>query len=182
MKFRKTPIDGAFMVVCEPKRDQRGFFARTFCREQFTEEGLEPCGEQTSISWSQCRGTLRGMHFQREPHGEAKLVTCLRGAIFDVLLDLREGSPNWGMWAVFGLRGDRPASLYVPRGVAHGFQTLTDDTLVTYQMSTPHVESSQDGVRFDDPAFQIVWPIANPIVSMRDRSHPLIRRNLACAS
>ena len=182
MRFRNTPIEGAYLVDLEPAHDERGFFARTFCREAFESRNLEACGVQSSVSWSERRGTLRGMHYQREPHGEAKLVSCLRGAVYDVLLDLRDGSPTWGMWAVFGLRHDRPAMLYVPRGVAHGFQTLTDDVLLTYQMSTAHVAASQDGVRYDDPLFGIVWPIAETIVSERDQSHPLVERKLACAS
>ncbi len=122
------------------------------------------------------------MHWQRAPHEEAKLVTCARGAMYDVLLDLRDDSPTWGLWAVFGLRGDEPSSLYVPPGVAHGYQTLVDDTLVVYQMSAPYVAEASKGVRHDDPAFDIVWPIADPIVSERDRSHPLVERRLRCAS
>ena len=122
------------------------------------------------------------MHWQRAPHEEAKLVTCVRGAIYDVLLDLREDSPTWGHWAAFGLRHDLAKSLYVPLGVAHGFQTLVDDTVVLYQMSVPYVAECSVGLRYDDPAFAIAWPIEEPIISLRDRSHPFAERRLACAS
>ncbi len=182
MKFRATPIPGAFVVEAEPHSDERGFFARTFERDAFGSRGLAICTEQSSMSWNAKRGTLRGMHYQRAPHEEAKLVSCVRGAIYDVLLDLREDSPTWGLWSVFGLTGDRPASLYVPAGVAHGFQTLEDDTLVSYQMDTAYVPACSVGVRFDDPAFGILWPIPDPIVSDRDRSHALVPRRLSCAS
>jgi dTDP-4-dehydrorhamnose 3,5-epimerase len=182
MKIRATPIPGAFVVEAEPHTDERGFFARTFCRDTFVAAGLDVCNVQSSMSWNDKRGTLRGMHWQRAPHEEAKLVSCARGAIHDVLLDLREGSPTWGRWAAFELSAKRPESLYVPRGVAHGFQTLEDDTLVLYQMSTPYVAECSVGVRFDDPAFAIRWPIASPIVSTRDREHALVERRLPCAS
>lgn len=182
MRFRATPIPGAFVIEAEPHRDDRGFFARTFSREAFLERGLALCTEQGSMSWNEHRGTLRGMHWQRAPHEEAKLVTCARGAMYDVLLDVRDDSPTWGLWSVFVLRGDRPQSLYVPPGVAHGFQTLVDDTLVLYQMSAPYVEECSVGVRHDDPTFGITWPIADAIVSERDRNLPLTTRRFSCAS
>jgi len=182
VRFQETAISGAFRVHASPCRDERGFFARTFERGAFAEQGLSACIEQASVSWNAKRGTLRGMHWQVAPHEEAKLVTCVRGAIYDVLLDMREGSSTWGLWAVFGLREDEPVALYVPPGVAHGFQTLVDDTLVLYQMSAAYEPLSSAAVRFDDPAFDILWPIADPIVSERDRTHPLTPKRLRCAS
>jgi dTDP-4-dehydrorhamnose 3,5-epimerase len=182
VKFHETAILGAFRVEAEPLRDERGFFARTFSRETFVERGLFACAEQTSISWNEKRGTLRGMHWQCSPYEEAKLVTCVRGAIFDVLLDVRLDSATYGLSATFELREDVPVTLYVPPGVAHGFQTLENDTLVLYQMSVAHSPECSRAIRYDDPTFGIAWPIANPIVSERDRSHPFETRRFTCAS
>lgn len=172
MIFTETPIPGAYVIKAEPRIDERGFFARTWCREEFEARGLEPHLAQCSISHNHRIGTLRGMHFQREPHEEAKLVRCTAGAIFDVLLDLRPGSPTRLRWFATELTAVNRISLYVPKGVAHGFQTLLDDTEVFYQISELHCPDFASGVRWDDSAFGIRWPLPDPILSPRDRSYP----------
>jgi len=162
-------------VVAEPIGDERGWFARTFDAEAFAAHGLEPAVVQCNVSYNARAGTLRGMHFQREPHGEDKLVRCQRGALFDVIVDLRPGSPTRGRWFGVELTPDNGRSLFIPKGLAHGFQTLADDTEVHYQMSTPYVPGAGDGVRWDDPAFGIEWPDAPPggrIISERDAAYP----------
>jgi dTDP-4-dehydrorhamnose 3,5-epimerase len=156
-------------VTLEPHVDARGFFARSFCRDEFATRGLEPAVAQCNVSWSPKRGTLRGMHYQRTPHEEAKLVRCTRGAVFDVIVDLRAGSPTYREWLGIELTADNRQQLYIPRGFAHGLQTLVDDTEVSYQMSAPYEPGSATGFRYDDPAIAIRWPIAAPIVSDRDR-------------
>jgi dTDP-4-dehydrorhamnose 3,5-epimerase len=163
------------VVVLEPLGDERGWFARTFDAEAFAAHGLEPAVSQCNVSYNAQAGTLRGLHFQREPHGEDKLVRCQRGALFDVIVDLRPGSPTRGGWYGIELAAGDGRSLYVPKGFAHGFQTLADDTEVHYQMSTPYVPGAGDGVRWDDPAFGIAWPPAPPggrTLSERDASYP----------
>ncbi len=159
------------MVTPEPRRDERGFFARTWCREEFAAHGLNPNLVQCSISFNAKRGTLRGMHYQAMPHQEAKLVRCTRGAIYDVVLDLRPGSPTFGQWHAAELTADNRQMVYIPEGVAHGLQTLSDDTEVFYQISEFYHPESSRGVRWNDPAFGITWPISEPILSERDRGH-----------
>ena len=162
------------MVAIELERheDERGFFARSFCRREFEQHGLEACVAQTSVSFSRRRGTLRGLHWQADPHGEAKLVRVTSGAIWDVIVDLRRGSATFGEWLGVELSAENRRSLYVPRGFAHGFQTLVDDVEVFYQMSTEYVPDAQRGARWDDAAFGIAWPIASPILNDRDASYP----------
>jgi dTDP-4-dehydrorhamnose 3,5-epimerase len=168
--FEPAPIEGAFVIKTEPVEDERGFFARTFCQDEFRERGLDPCVAQSSISFSSRRGTLRGMHLQAPPHQESKLVRCTRGAIYDVILDLRAGSPTFRRWWGVELTPGSGQLLYVPEGVAHGFQTLEPDTEVSYQMSHAYVPESATGVRFDDPAFGIEWPLKVTAISAVDRA------------
>jgi len=172
MHFRRTTLKDAWVIEVEPARDERGFFARTFCVDEFSAHGLETSFPQHSISVSARRGTLRGMHFQREPHGEVKLVRCVAGKIWDVIIDLRPDSPTFRRWQSFELAAENRCQLYVPRGFAHGFQTLTDDVEVSYLISKPHVPQAADGIRYDDPAFQVEWPLPVTVISDRDRSWP----------
>jgi len=176
VKFTPTALPGAYVVELEPLRDERGFFARSWDAEEFRSHGLNAHLSQCSVSWNDKAGTLRGMHYQAAPHGEAKLVRCTRGAIYDVIVDLRPESGAYTRWFGVELSADNRTALYLPEGLAHGFQTLRDDSEVFYQISVPfHAESSR-GVRWDDPAFGIQWP-ATPqrILSQRDRAYPDFR-------
>lgn len=172
--MRFLPTDFADAVLIEPvaAADARGRFERSFCAREFAAAGLESAFVQHSQSWSALRGTLRGMHFQQWPHGEIKLVRCLRGRIWDVIIDLRRSSPTFRRWQGFELSSDNRSQLYVPEGFAHGFQTLCDDVEVGYMMSAPHAPDSACGVRHDDPAFDIPWPLPITAISPRDRSWP----------
>ena len=172
MIFRKTALAGVWTVEPEPLADARGFFARTWCRHEFEARGLDPALAQCSVSGSRRRGTVRGMHFQAAPHAEAKLVRCTRGAVYDVALDVRRGSPTFGRWVAAELTADNHRMLYVPAGVAHGFQTLVDDAEVFYQISEVHHPESERGVRWDDAGAAIAWPVADVTVSPRDAGLP----------
>lgn len=174
MKFVPTPLAGAFVVELEPIEDERGIFARSFCQNEFRARGLDPVVAQCNVSLNRSRGTLRGLHYQVPPHEEAKLVRCTRGAIWDVIVDLREGLPT--RWKSFSteLTADNRRALYVPRGFAHGFQTLADDSEVLYQISEFYHPESSRGLRWDDPALGIRWPLPEPMVSARDRAYPLL--------
>jgi dTDP-4-dehydrorhamnose 3,5-epimerase len=163
---------GAYLVSIHRLEDERGFFGRSFCREEFLAQGLSPVVAQCNISWNRRKGTLRGLHYQAAPHAEAKLVRCTRGAIWDVIVDLREDSPTRHHWHAVELSADNRLALYVPEGCAHGFQTLADDTEVFYQMSGSYQPGSARGVRWDDPVLAIPWPLADPVVSDRDRAFP----------
>jgi dTDP-4-dehydrorhamnose 3,5-epimerase len=170
--FRETVVPGAFVIEPERLADDRGFFARTWCARECAARGLDPRVVQCSVSVSERKGTLRGLHYQAAPHAEAKLVRCTRGAIYDVIVDLREDSPAFRRHFAVALSADDHTMLYVPEGVAHGFQTLADDTEVAYQMSEFHAPSHARGVRWNDPAFGIAWPPAERIISERDRGYP----------
>lgn len=172
MKFHNTSIGGAFEIDVEPICDQRGFFARSWCQEEFGAVGLNSRLVQCNVSYSKKKGTLRGMHFQHPPYEEVKLVRCVRGAIYDVVLDLRRSSPTFKKWVAAVLNADKHNMIYVPEGCAHGFLTLEDDTEVFYQMSEFYDEKAASGVRWNDPAFQIVWPSAIEVISERDRNYP----------
>jgi dTDP-4-dehydrorhamnose 3,5-epimerase len=174
MRFIQTPLAGTWVIELEELRDERGWFARTFDAEEFYARGLNPSVVQCNASFNPRRGTLRGMHFQAEPHGESKLVRCVSGAIFDVAVDLRADSPTRCRWHAVELSGENRLAYYIPAGLAHGFQTLTDDCQVLYQMGHRHVPEATRGVRFDDPAFAIDWPEPSGlrIISERDRSYP----------
>ncbi len=171
MRFVELPLAGAFVISPERHHDPRGWFARTFCRDEFAAHGLVGDFAQCSTSFNSRRGTLRGMHLQRPPRAETKLVRCTRGAIFDVLLDLRPGSPTYRQWHAAELTVDDGAALYIPVGFAHGFQSLVDDSEVAYQISQRHCPDAAIGFRWDDPAFGIEWPIRQPILSDRDAAH-----------
>jgi len=174
LKFAPTPLAGAYVVELERLADERGFFARSFCQEEFRQHGLKPDIAQCNVSWNGRRGTLRGLHFQAAPHEEAKVVRCTRGAIWDVIVDLREGSPTRWRWHGLELNADNRLAFYVPEGFAHGFQTLADDSEVLYQMSEFYHPDLARGLRWDDPKLGIRWPILDPILSPRDRSYALL--------
>jgi len=173
MIFQETKIKGAFLLQLEPVEDERGFFARAWCQEEFKSHGLNPGLVQCSISFNYHQGTLRGMHYQTAPHEEAKLVRCTRGAIYDVIIDLRPQAPTYKKWLAVVLTADNKKMLYVPEGFAHGFQTLTDNTEVFYQMSEFYHPECAGGVLWNDPAFGIHWPEAVArIISARDQNYP----------
>ena len=174
MRFVATPLAGAFVIELEELGDERGFFARSFCAEEFRAHGLDPVVAQCNVSFNAARGTLRGLHWQAAPHAEAKLVRCTRGAIWDVVVDLRPGSASARRWFAAELTADNRRALYVPAGFAHGFQTLADASEVLYQMSELYHAGLARGVRWNDPALAISWPIAPAIVSERDRALPLL--------
>jgi dTDP-4-dehydrorhamnose 3,5-epimerase len=174
--FEPTPLAGAFVVTPEPARDDRGEFARLFCAETFAAKGLDPHLDQVSYSFNRRKGTLRGLHLQRPPHGEAKLVRVTAGAIFDVIVDVRAGSATFGRWFGLELKATDRRQLYIPMGFAHGFQALTDAAEVSYAISTPYAPEFQDGLRWNDPALAIVWPDpSGAILSERDRSLGLLK-------
>lgn len=173
MIFTPGTLAGAWVLDPERHEDERGSFARTFCRREFEAHGLNPDIAQSSVSFNRRRGTLRGMHYQAEPFAEAKVVQCGGGAIYDVVLDLRRGAPTYLRWEAFELSARNGRMLYIPEGVAHGFQTLEDGAVVLYQMSEFHAPEHARGVRWDDPAFGIEWPIPHPFLSLRDASYPL---------
>lgn len=175
MIFTETKLKGAFIIEPERIEDERGFFARSWCQKEFAERGLNSNLVQCNISYNCKKGTLRGMHYQTKPHEEAKLVRCTMGAIYDVILDLRENSPTFKQWAAVELMAENRKMLYVPEGIAHGFQTLVDATEVFYQMSEFYCSESARGVRWDDLSFGFEWPIEDIeylIISDKDRSYP----------
>lgn len=172
MIFRPLRLAGAYLIQPQLTIDERGAFARRFCAEEFRAIGLETDLVQRSISFNASAGTLRGMHFQAPPHLETKLVRCTRGAIFDVVVDLREGSSSYGEWHGEELSADNRMMLYIPKGFAHGFQTLVDNTEVDYEITPAYVLGADRGFRFDDPELGIAWPIADVIMSERDKSLP----------
>jgi len=168
MIFTETKLKGAFIVDLESIEDERGFFARTWCSKEFKAHGLNPDLVQCNTSFNKKRGTLRGMHYQTAPYEEAKLIRCTMGAIYDVIIDIRKESKTYMQWFACELTAENRKMLYVPEGFAHGFQTLKDDTEVFYQMSTFYYPECAKGIRWDDPAFSIDWPIAKKIISERD--------------
>lgn len=175
MKLEPTPLEGAFAVVPEKLGDERGWFARTWDADLFAGSGLAPVIVQANASSNARAGTLRGMHFQRPPHGEPKLVRCVRGAAWDVAVDLRPDSPTYCSWHAVELSAENAVGFYIPAGMAHGFQTLTDDCELLYLMGKEYVAEAADGVRWDDPAFGIDWPAApeaGRTISERDLAFP----------
>jgi dTDP-4-dehydrorhamnose 3,5-epimerase len=169
--FARTEVEGAYLIDVERHEDERGWFARSFCAEEFEAHGLNPAVAQCNLSANAHRGTLRGMHSQAPGYEEAKLVRCSRGAIYDVILDLRPGSPSHLVHLGVTLRAAEGRMLYMPEGVYHGFLTLEDDSEVFYQMSAPYAPGQGLGVRWDDPAFGIEWPGDVRVISARDRSY-----------
>ena len=173
MVFAETKLKGAFVIDLARNEDERGFFARTFCVDEFQSRGLNARLVQCSVSFNKTRGTLRGMHWQEPPQAECKLVRVTRGAIFDVIVDLRPTSPTFKQYFAIELNADNHTQVYVPEGFAHGFQTLEDATEVAYQISAAHAPALARGVRWNDPAFAIRWPEAEPrIINQRDASYP----------
>jgi dTDP-4-dehydrorhamnose 3,5-epimerase len=172
MIFRETPLAGAWVLEPERFADERGFFARTYCREDFAARGLDPAIAQCSLSWNHRRGTLRGLHLQTAPHEEVKLVRVTRGAVWDVIVDVRPGSPSFRKHFSLVLSAENRHQLYIPKGFAHGFQTLEDGTEVSYQISEPYAPESARGYRWDDPAFAIPWPEPVTVISEKDRNLP----------
>jgi dTDP-4-dehydrorhamnose 3,5-epimerase len=175
MTFEPLPIENAWRVGAEQHEDDRGFFTRLWCASEFCERGLSSRLEQCSLSYNRRTGTIRGMHYQAPPREEAKVVRCIRGGIYDVLLDLRRGSPTFMQWCAQELTASNRLALYVPEGVAHGFQSLSDETEVMYLISEPYDPSLARGVRWDDPAFGIHWPLPATVLSARDRAYPDFR-------
>jgi dTDP-4-dehydrorhamnose 3,5-epimerase len=178
MIFHPLDLAGAYRIEPQLVADERGAFARRFCAETFRAHGLEGDLVQRSISFNARAGTLRGMHFQAPPHLEAKLVRCTRGAIFDVMVDLRDGSPTYGQWYGEELSANNRVILYIPKGFAHGFQTLVDDTEVDYEITPAYVPGAGGGFRFDDPALAIAWPLPVIMVSERDRALPQTHKDI----
>jgi dTDP-4-dehydrorhamnose 3,5-epimerase len=173
MKFTETKLPGVYIVEPHRFEDDRGFFAPSFRANEFAARGMANVFVENNISFSKQRGTLRGMHYQAAPHGQAKLVRCTRGAIFDVAVDLRPESPRFKQWTAVELSEDNRSMLYLPGDCAHGFQTLVDDAEVFYMVSTPYVPDSGRGFRWNDPAFGIAWPHADaPVLIQRDREYP----------
>lgn len=175
MNFIQTKLAGAYIVEIEKQKDERGFFARSWCRNEFETHGLNPNLAQCNISFNGKKGTLRGMHFQMEPFEEAKLVRCTMGSLYDVIVDLRQNSPSFGKHLGIILTPDNRRMLYVPEGFAHGFLTLDDNTEIFYQISEFYAPKYARGFRWNDPAFGIEWPSGVKIMSDRDRNYPDFR-------
>ena len=171
MLFRETKLPGAFVIDLQKHEDERGFFARSWCRKEFEAHGLDPRTVQCNVSFNKVKGTLRGMHYQVAPYAEAKLVRCTRGAIYDVIIDLRRGSATYKQYVSEVLSSNNYKALFVPEGFAHGFQTLEDNSEVFYQMSEFYSPEHQRGLRYNDPAFKISWPIDATVISDRDRNY-----------
>ena len=172
MVFKETKLKGAYVVELDPIQDVRGYFARSFCVEEFKMYGLNEHIVQCNISCNKAKGTLRGMHFQMAPHEEAKLVSCTRGAMYDVIIDLRKESPTYMEWFSLELSEANKNMIYIPEGFAHGFQTLEDNTSVFYQMTEFYHPECARGIRCNDPAFNIDWPVSDLMVSEKDQSYP----------
>ena len=176
MIFKKTKIEGLYIIEPELKIDERGYFARIFCQEEFKKIGFNFTIVQMSRSLTRKKGTIRGMHFQKEPKAEDKIVCCLKGAIFDVAIDLRKNSSTYGQWAAEELTEENKKMFLIPKGFAHGFQTLTDNSEILYFMSEFYSPEYAGGVRWNDPFFNIKWPIKNPILSEKDKNWPLLSK------
>jgi dTDP-4-dehydrorhamnose 3,5-epimerase len=177
MIFTATKLDGVWRIDLELRRDDRGFFARTWCQREFAEHGIDSRCVQSNIAFNRQRGTLRGVHFNAHPHEEAKLVRCIRGALHCVVLDLRERSETREHWIAVELSADSHRGLWVPKGCALGYQTLADDTEVLYLMSDFYVPEAARGIRYDDPAFGFRWPLPVSVISAADQSWPPYHRS-----
>ena len=172
MIFTRTRLEGALLIDIERREDERGFFARTWCRKELAARGLDSELAQESVSYNGSRGTVRGLHFQRAPHEETKIVRCTGGAVFDVIVDLRPDSSSYLQWQGFELTPETKRAVYIPKGFAHGFQTLSEHSEVTYQISVFYAPDAAGGYRYDDAAFGIVWPLPVSIISKRDLCWP----------
>ena len=172
MEFTETPLKGACVVRLRKIEDDRGYFARAWCRDEFLQQGLNPAMVQLNVGFSHRRGTVRGMHYQLAPHAEAKFIRCTRGAIYDVIIDLRQDSPTIGQWYGIELSPDNGLMLYAPEGFAHGYQTLQDNTEMYYLTSVPYAPAAARGARYDDPTFGVIWPLPVSLISVADRQWP----------
>jgi dTDP-4-dehydrorhamnose 3,5-epimerase len=172
MIFTETELKGAYIIDLERREDNRGFFARTWCQQEFEAHGLVARIVQANMSYNKLKGTLRGMHYQQAPYAETKLVRAVRGAIIDVIIDLRSDSPTYKHWIGVELTADNRRALFVPEGFAHGFQTLEDDTDVSYQVSAFYTPGAEAGARYNDPAFDIQWPLPIGVISDKDANWP----------
>jgi dTDP-4-dehydrorhamnose 3,5-epimerase len=172
MRFTETALAGAFVIEFECHRDERGYFARSWCQREFAQHGLDTALVQCNVSHNTRAGTLRGMHFQVAPHAEVKLVRCTRGALFDVIVDLRPASPTFKQHVGYELTEANGTALYVPKGFAHGYLTLHDETDVLYQVTEFFAPDAAGGVRWNDPAFGIAWPAEVRVISARDATYP----------
>jgi dTDP-4-dehydrorhamnose 3,5-epimerase len=176
MRFTETALPGAYLVDLERREDERGFFARAWAEDEFAAHGLDTRVSQCNLSFNERRGTLRGLHYQVAPHAEVKVVRCTRGAVYDVIVDLRPGSATYLRWIAVELSTENRRVLYVPEGFAHGYQTLEDETETFYQVSVPYAPGAERGVRWDDPAFGIEWPdVEERVMSEKDRTWPDFR-------
>jgi len=178
MIFTETKLKGAYQIDVKRIEDERGFFGRSFCENEFAQYGLNTNTVQTNVSYSAKKGTLRGMHMQVEPFGETKLVRCTQGSIYDVIVDMRPQSPTFKQWIGIELSGENYRMLYVPEGFAHGFITLSDETHVSYQVTQFYTPSAEQCYRWDDPAFNIQWPMEPSLISSKDTAHPLFDSSL----
>ncbi len=172
MIFQPSPLAGAYIIDLQPIEDHRGFFARAWCQQEFQQHGLESRLVQCNLSYNQTSGTVRGMHYQIAPHKETKVVRCVRGRIFDVIIDLRRDSPTYLHWFGIELSAENRRMLYVPEGFAHGYQTLEPDTEVFYQVSEFYHPGSEQGIRWDDPAIAVDWPLEPTVISEKDKNYP----------
>jgi dTDP-4-dehydrorhamnose 3,5-epimerase len=178
MIFKESSLHGVRLIESDRFADDRGYFARVWCRREFEAAGLDASVAQCNVSFNLFRGTLRGMHYQRPPHGQPKLVRCTAGAIYDVVIDLRPDSPTYRLWAAFDLNGSNAMSVYIPQGLAHGFQTLVANTEVSYQMGEFYYPESEFGLRYDDPIFGVRWPLPPVRMNRRDLSWPPYREQV----
>lgn len=176
MQFHSTTLPGVWMIELEPREDERGFLARTYCEEEFGNRGLGVRWPQCNLTLTRRRGMVRGLHYQAAPKSEAKLIRCVAGAVWDVVVDLRPDSSTFGQWESFELTGENHRQLYVPGNFAHGFQCLTDNCQLFYQMSESYVPELARGVRWDDPQLRIPWPVPEPALSARDLQLPLLSK------
>jgi dTDP-4-dehydrorhamnose 3,5-epimerase len=174
MAFTELPLGGAYLVEMLPLVDERGFFARAYCAEEFSARGLGAVLRQCSVSYNNRKSTLRGLHYQAAPHEEHKLVRCTAGAVFDVIVDIRPGSPTYRRWYGLELSAENRRSLFIPPGFAHGFMTLSDHSEIYYMISVQHVSESGRGLRWSDPALAIRWPAQPEVISERDAAYPLL--------
>jgi len=172
MRFRETKVQGAFLIELERREDHRGFFARSWCANEYAKHGLNPVIAQINVAFNAKMGCIRGLHYQIQPNQEAKTVRCTRGSVFDVVVDLRTDSPTRKLWEGFELTAENQNLLYIPEGCAHGYQTLQDGSEIEYLTTVAYAPQSARGVRFDDPAFGIDWPLPAQVISDADRSWP----------
>jgi dTDP-4-dehydrorhamnose 3,5-epimerase len=177
MKFTETPLAGAYVIELEPHQDERGLFARMFCQKEFAKIGFDKQIVQINYSLTRQRGTIRGMHYQIPPASEVKMIRCVQGTVFDVMVDLRAGSPTFIKWHGVELSKDNLHMVYIPEGFAHGFQTLTDNAELIYHHSAFYSHEFEDGLRYDDPTLNIVWPLPVSVISAKDQMYPLIGKD-----